>query len=594
MKRLLTILLLLPCAMLMLAQSISVSSFQLLENDLTANTAGTIEPDQNGEVAALIKVVTTQTGFTFDGGALGIVKVRQTPGEVWVYIPHGAKKITIKHPQLGVLRDYYFPCAIDAARTYEMILVTGTVETTVKQARTSQYVVFQLTPPNAVVELNGELLQTADGTASKMMKFGTYGYRVNAPNYLPESGNITVNDPNNKHVVDIALKPNFSQVTLAVDNNAEIWVNGERKGTGSWTGNLGAGTYELETRLKNHRSQTVTRDIVATTEPQTIRLQAPLPIYGEADMSSTPAMADIYIDGNKVGQTPQLINNLLIGEHQYRLTRKGYADYTGTMNIREGETAQLSATLKKEEMQQHVANTTVADGQSRKTFTVGNVSFTMIRVDGGTFQMGATSEQGSDVYDWEKPAHQVTLSPYYIGETEVTQALWEAVMGKNPSKFKGSQLPVEEVSWKDCQNFVEKLNKKTGQNFRLPTEAEWEYAARGGNKSRGYKYSGSNSLSDVAWYTDNSGSGTHDVKTKQANELGLYDMSGNVWEWCQDWYGSYSAGSQTNPMGATSGSGRVNRGGGWDGCARFCRVSDRNGSSPGNRVGGLGLRLALQ
>ena len=594
MKRLLTILLLLPCAMLMLAQSISVSSFQLLENDLTANTAGTIEPDQNGEVAALIKVVTTQTGFTFDGGALGIVKVRQTPGEVWVYIPHGAKKITIKHPQLGVLRDYYFPCAIDAARTYEMILVTGTVETTVKQARTSQYVVFQLTPPNAVVELNGELLQTADGTASKMMKFGTYGYRVNAPNYLPESGNITVNDPNNKHVVDIALKPNFSQVTLAVDNNAEIWVNGERKGTGSWTGNLGAGTYELETRLKNHRSQTVTRDIVATTEPQTIRLQAPLPIYGEADMSSTPAMADIYIDGNKVGQTPQLINNLLIGEHQYRLTRKGYADYTGTMNIREGETAQLSATLKKEEMQQPVANTTVADGQSRKTFTVGNVSFTMIRVDGGTFQMGATSEQGSDAWDDEKPAHQVTLSPYYIGETEVTQELWQAVMGSNPSNFKGMQLPVEKVSWNDCQEFVRKLNQQTGQNFRLPTEAEWEYAARGGNKSRSYKYSGSNSLGDVAWYDTNSGSKTHEVKTKLANELGLYDMSGNVWEWVQDWKGDYSSSAQTNPKGPSSGSYRVDRGGGWDFRARDCRVSYRSFSSPGSRSSFLGLRLALQ
>ena len=594
MKRLLTILLLLPCAMLMLAQSISVSSFQLLENDLTANTAGTIEPDQNGEVAALIKVVTTQTGFTFDGGALGIVKVRQTPGEVWVYIPHGAKKITIKHPQLGVLRDYYFPCAIDAARTYEMILVTGTVETTVKQARTSQYVVFQLTPPNAVVELNGELLQTADGTASKMMKFGTYGYRVNAPNYLPESGNITVNDPNNKHVVDIALKPNFSQVTLAVDNNAEIWVNGERKGTGSWTGNLGAGTYELETRLKNHRSQTVTRDIVATTEPQTIRLQAPLPIYGEADMSSTPAMADIYIDGNKVGQTPQLINNLLIGEHQYRLTRKGYVDYIGTMNVREGETAQLSATLKKEEMQQPVANTTVADGQSRKTFTVGNLSFTMIRVDGGTFQMGATSEQGSDAWDDEKPAHQVTLSPYYIGETEVTQELWQAVMGSNPSNFKGMQLPVEKVSWNDCQEFVRKLNQQTGQNFRLPTEAEWEYAARGGNKSRSYKYSGSNSLGDVAWYDTNSGSKTHEVKTKLANELGLYDMSGNVWEWVQDWKGDYSSSAQTNPKGPSSGSDRVDRGGSWGYNARDCRVSHRIGDSPDLRYLDLGLRLALQ
>ena len=142
------------------SQSISVSNFKLLDTDLTANTAGTMELDQNGETAALIKVVTTQTGFTFDGGSMGIVKTKQTPGEVWVYIPRGAKKISIKHPQLGVLRDYYFPVAIEPAKTYEMVLVAGEVQTIVKQARTSQYVVFNLTPPDAVVELDGELLKT--------------------------------------------------------------------------------------------------------------------------------------------------------------------------------------------------------------------------------------------------------------------------------------------------------------------------------------------------------------------------------------------------------------------------------------------------
>ena len=169
------------------SQSLSVNSFKLLNTDLTANTAGSIEKDQNGETAALIKVVTTQTGFTFDGGSMGIVKTKQTPGEVWVYIPRGSKKISIKHSQLGVLRDYYFPVAIEAARTYEMILITGEVQTVVKQARTSQYIVFQLTPPNAFVELDGEVLTTNEGTATKMMKFGTYNYRVQAPNYLPES-----------------------------------------------------------------------------------------------------------------------------------------------------------------------------------------------------------------------------------------------------------------------------------------------------------------------------------------------------------------------------------------------------------------------
>ena len=231
---------------------------------------------------------------------------------------------------------------------------------------------------------------------------------------------------------------------------------------------------------------------------------------------------------------------------------------------------------------------------SSQTFTVNGVSFKMVYVEGGTFTMGATSEQGSDAYSDEKPAHKVTLSSYSIGETEVTQALWQAVMGSNPSKFRGSNRPVEMVSWNDCQTFINKLNSLTGKRFRLPTEAEWEFAARGGNKSKGYKYSGSNNLSAVAWYKDNSGSKTHPVKTKAANELGLYDMSGNVWEWCQDWKGSYSSSAQADPMGPSTGSIRVYRGGSWGGSTMYGRVSYRNDDKPGNRSDILGLRIVLQ
>ena len=233
------------------------------------------------------------------------------------------------------------------------------------------------------------------------------------------------------------------------------------------------------------------------------------------------------------------------------------------------------------------------DGGGTKSYTVGGVTFEMVSVDGGTFTMGGTSEQGSDADSDEKPTHQVTLSDYSIGKTEVTQALWEAVMGSNPSSCKGNNLPVEQVSWDDCQTFISKLNAMTGQKFRLPTEAEWEYAARGGNKSRGYKYSGSNSIGDVAWYWVNSGSNTHPVGTKAPNELGIYDMSGNVWEWCSDWYGSYSSASQTNPKGPNSGSFRVFRGGSWDYSARGCRVSYRGFNNPGYRYNALGVRLAL-
>ena len=216
----------------------------------------------------------------------------------------------------------------------------------------------------------------------------------------------------------------------------------------------------------------------------------------------------------------------------------------------------------------------------------------MVYVSGGTFTMGATSEQGSDAYDWEKPAHSVTLSGYYIGKYEVTQGLWKAVMGSNPSYFKGDNLPVEHVSWDEVQEFLRKLNEITGKNYRLPTEAEWEFAARGGNSSRGYKYSGSNSIGNVAWYDGNSGDRTHAVGTKSPNELGIYDMSGNVYEWCQDWYGDYSSSSQRNPKGPNGGSRRVFRGGSWH-SARDCRVSCRSGFTPDFRYFPLGFRLAL-
>jgi formylglycine-generating enzyme required for sulfatase activity len=217
-----------------------------------------------------------------------------------------------------------------------------------------------------------------------------------------------------------------------------------------------------------------------------------------------------------------------------------------------------------------------------------------IRVKGGTFTMGCTGEQGSDCYDSEKPGHQVSLVDFYIGETEVTQAQWRAVMGNNPSSFTDcDECPVENVSWNDVQDFISKLNSRSGgARYRLPTEAEWEYAARGGTLSKGYKYAGSNNPDEVAWPDNNSGRKTHQVRMKKSNELGLYDMSGNVYEWCSDWYGSYSSGSQTNPTGPNTGDYRVIRGGSWNSLARECRVSNRINFEPVYRLNYLGFRLA--
>ena len=240
------------------------------------------------------------------------------------------------------------------------------------------------------------------------------------------------------------------------------------------------------------------------------------------------------------------------------------------------------------------------DEPQGEVITVNGVSFTMMPVEGGTFTMGGTEEQGGDASNKELPVHQVTLSSYSIGQTEVTQELWVAVMGNNPSYFSSRngyaenlQLPVEYVNWNDCQTFIAKLNQLTGKHFRLPTEAEWEYAARGGNKSRHYKYVGSSNIDEVAWYTGNSGSTPHIVATKAPNELGLYDMSGNVWEWCQDWYGTYSGDAQTNPTGPEIGAYCVYRGGCWASLAKYCRVSHRGGHDPSLRYSTDGLRLVL-
>ena len=212
----------------------------------------------------------------------------------------------------------------------------------------------------------------------------------------------------------------------------------------------------------------------------------------------------------------------------------------------------------------------------------------MVFVQGSSFMMG--SNVGSDI---EKPIHQVTLSDFYIGKFQVTQAQWKTIIGGNPSYFKGDDLPVERVSWDDVQEFIKKLNEKTGKKYRLPTEAEWEYAALGGQKSKGYKYSGSDNLIEVAWYGDNSGGKTHPVGQKKANELGLYDMSGNVWECCADWYGSdyYKNSSRNNPIGPVTGSYRVIRGGSWYNDAFYWRVTDRRFGTTNNGDYRLGFRL---
>ena len=237
------------------------------------------------------------------------------------------------------------------------------------------------------------------------------------------------------------------------------------------------------------------------------------------------------------------------------------------------------------------ANKPAADPKPVAPENLTDAKIDMIFVRGGIFTTGCTAEQGSDCSDNEKLARQVTLSDYYIGKYEVTQRQWKNVMGNNPSSFLGDNLPVEQVSWDDVQEFIKRLNERTGGNYRLPTEAEWEYAAHGGNQSRGYKYSGSHTLGDVGWYASNSEGKTHPVGTRRANKLGIYDMSGNVWEWVENRQGEYGSSAQTNPAGHFGGSYRVPQGEGWSGLWN-ARGSSIGSLAQGNRNSDLGFRLA--
>ncbi len=278
-------------------------------------------------------------------------------------------------------------------------------------------------------------------------------------------------------------------------------------------------------------------------------------------------------------------------ENKYKHSKQQTPSEKPSSSKKSSETTRKRTSSRLQEPTGHYSTEYLSD----ETITVNGVSFVMKGVQGGVFTMGATPEQGSDADSYEKPIHRVAISSFRIGQTEVTQRLWQAVMGSNPSSFKGDNRPVESVSWNDCQTFISRLNSLTGRRFRLPTEAEWEYAARGGNRSNGYKYAGSNNIDNVAWYNINSGMETHNVGTKSPNELGIYDMSGNVWEWCKDWYGNYGSSGRTNPTGPNSGSFRfrVYRGGYYGYIAGYCRVAYRFSGWPDKRDSDLGLRLAL-
>ena len=582
------------------AQELKIKSCTLASTDVTASSLENIRMDDVGDPCALVKILLLDGISKVQGNVIGDIK--EYSSEKWVYLSKGTKEIRIIPMHYKPLRVYFPDFGIDgmeSKRTYVLDLVIQNMGAEPVDAGGNFYA-LSVQPKNAVVTIDGiQQNVSTDGAYSAMLPYGTHTYKVEAGGYISKSGSFTVSS-GDMTPISVSLLSAMASVSITCPTPAvSLYVDKKAVGNSPWSGSLKEGMHLLEARKSGYRSQQKTIQL-AQQQKLDVTFGELVAIQGNLSVNYKPFGADVYVDGKKLGQSPRVFNGLLVGNHQVEVRKDGYATDRKTISISEGQTASITGILASNAVASSSSNTSgyssssssMSSGSNTISIPVKNgISIEMVKVEAGTFMMGATSEM-KDPYDWEKPVHQVTLTnDYYMGKYEVTQALWQAVMGNNPSRFKGENLPVETVNWNECQEFITKLNSMTGRKFRLPTEAEWEYSARGGKKSRGYQYSGSSYISDVAWY--DGGSKTHPVGTKQANELGIYDMSGNVWEWCSDWYSSYSSSSQTNPTGSDSGSRRVDRGGGWGNGARRCRLSCRNYDTPDYRDCFLGLRLAL-
>ena len=641
-----------------------IAEFYQDQQDLTAQEEN--REDGDGTPYAIIKVTSDNEDddlslFSFDFNNQRSTR-EMRDGELWLFVQRNAKYVTIRREGYRTLKNAALGLTLQAGKTYRMKLST---QERIIQRRILQFKVTPANEKAIVkvkVEDSNEDYQLwgavdANGSIDRLLETGAYVYEIVADGYEPSLGKVML--ANGNHVENVALTPNFgfleitdasgiagaevyinnrkvgtipyksgrmecrndyqlmishgelyktynstieirrgetttisprlqsnfAETTIKVEDEAEIVINGISKGKGSWKGPLCAGVHDVECRLPNHISSKK-QIVVKVDVPETHILDKPTPIEGSLYVKSNPSGAKIFIDGRELGiVTPNKIDNVLIGSHKVTILFDDNKLHDVDIHINKDEIATVDVNL--------------SDiNPTGRIFTIGGVTFKMKLVEAGTFQMGSTTG-GSD----EAPVYSVTISKdYYLGETEVTQALWKAVTGYSPtsgglswsSKYGlGDNYPAYFICYEDVQSFITKLNSLTGERFRMPTEVEWEYAARGGKKSKGYTYSGSDTVGEVAWYDGNSSSKTHAVKTKAANELGIYDMSGNVWEWCSDWDDTYSSSAQTDPAGPTTGANRVNRGGSWFSNAANCRCASRTDDAPSIRGGNLGVRLAL-
>lgn len=521
------------------SQELHVKSFGIAESDLSAQIQS--RKDLNDKNCALVKVGIGLQGVQFEGNVVG--QVVNNVGEYWVYMPQGSRMLKVKHPYyppIIVTFANYSMEKLESNRTYELMLtVSGGIQSSQTQTLTIKY-----TPIEATVLVDNKRIKGSDGVAMANFPIGQHSFVVFCDGYESEEGMVKLK----------ASAPSNLQITLSKEAKTAL-----------------ASTMGKEATNQNSvNSQNVKffgKVVDVNGEPI---IGAAIKENGTDNWAITDMEGNFFIDAKSPTVT---ITVLYVGwqSKQVELTAGHKEQIT------------LIENKKKESETANSISIPVKDG----------INIEMIKVEAGTFMMGATKEV-KEPYKIELPAHEVLLTEdYYIGKYEVTQALWNVVMDSKYSTNDGDLLPKNYVSWNDCQEFIEKLNKITGLKFRLPTEAEWEYAARGGKKSKRYLYSGSNNVLDVAWYDGNSSNKRHPIGTKQANELGIFDMGGNVSEWCQDLWGQYQNDSQINPLGSSAGTKHVLRGGNYFFDIRICYLSYRMFAESNNKDASAGFRLAL-
>lgn len=432
-----------------------------------------------------------------------------------------------------------------------------------------------------------------------------------------------------------AQQDNFVDITITSNNDALIFIDGKVKGASPWSGKISVGKHNIRVEKENYFSRTY--EIVAV-KGQDLKIDLMLsPKTGTLEIVTDPPQAMISINGRMYGFSPRTISELPFGEYNVTVEKPEYSRVVRRviiddvkpvvleLNLYSGKevtiitnpsgakvyngdevlgVTPLTVWLKfgehllKFEKEQLSLVEKVAVYQSGTKKYEYNLKLSsdpfenqMVFVKGGVFRMGDSFGDGNKE---EKPVHQVLLNDFFISKYEVTQAQWEAIMGDNPSHFAGcNDCPVERVSWVEVQEFLAKVNELTGKSYRLPTEAEWEYAARGGQESRGFRYAGKNNINFVSWYSGNSQNKTHPVGQMEPNELGIYDMSGNVWEWTYDWFDYYtdSPTPAVNPIGPEQGDFRIVRGGSWYGYIGGSRVACRGSDDPANKRSYIGFRV---